>query len=285
MKRILSILTALLIVSVVFAQEEKKEDRPVRSPFNSGYLIDNQTTHIPYKNTLGFIIQHKFGTLENGTSDIWGIYNSANVRLALDYVVYENLQLGYGLTRSYMVHDFNAKYTILEQTRENTIPVALGVYGNIGISGDDEETFGADYQFTDRMSYYGQVIIGRKINDRITLQVGGSFSHFNQADTTKYDFDRIGIHLNGRVKISEQGSFIFNYDQPLKALQLSHHEDVDLKPNIQFGFEIATISHQFQIHMGYSKEILPQYYMMRNNKEFAFDQFNIGFTMTRMWNF
>ena len=286
MKKVILLFVALSFIICGFAQEEeKKKDKPVRSPFNSGYLIDNQTTYVAYPKTLGMYIQHKFGTIENGTEDIWGIYKSANVRIALDYVVRENLQVGWGLTRSGMVHDFNVKYTILEQTRKNTIPVALAVYGNMGISQMGEESFGADYAFTDRMSYFGQVMVSRKFNDRITLQAAGSFSHFNQVDTASYSFDRLGVHVLGRVKVTETGSFLFSYDQPLKALALSPHADKAVMPNISFGWEIATVSHQFQLFMGYSEEILPQYFMNRAAEELEFGMFRIGFTMTRMWNF
>ncbi len=286
MKRIILPLLLSLFVITAFAQEEqeKKKDRPVAEPFFGGYLIDAQTTVIQSPKTLEFIIQHKFGTFENGAEDIWGIYNSANVRLGLDYVVYKNLQIGWGLTRTDMTHDFNVKYTILEQTRKNTVPVALGFYGNMGLSQKDKEAYGAEYVFSDRMSYFGQLIVGRKFHDRFSLQGGVSFTHFNHADTSVYSFDRIGLHLNGRIKVTGTGSFVFNYDQPLKALQLTVRENDDINPNITFGWEIATATHAFQIYMGYSKKILPQYYMMRETKEFEFEQFNIGFTITRMWN-
>lgn len=287
MKRFILPLLAICLLSVATIaqeEEEKKKDRPVAESFFGGYLLDAQTTVIQDVKTIEFVIQHKFGTIENGAEDVWGLYNSANVRLGLNYVVYENLQIGWGLTRTDMTHDFNVKYTILEQTRKNTVPVALGFYGNLGLSQKDKEAYGTEYVFTDRMSYFGQLIVGRKFNDRISLQAGVSFTHFNHADTAKYSFDRIGLHLNGRIKVTSLGSFVFNYDQPLKALQLTTRENDDINPNITFGWEIATATHAFQIYMGYSKEILPQYYMMREQKEFKFDQFSIGFVITRMWN-
>lgn len=285
MKRILlSILAMLVLVAINNAQDEGK-GTPVYEPFFCGYLIDAQTTYIQPEKTLGMAIQHKFGTIKNGKSDIWGLYSSANVRLALDYVPYKNLQVGYGLTRTDLVHDFNIKYTLFEQTQENEMPVAVGFYGNMGISGSPDDAFGDEYQFTNRFSYFGQIIIGRKFSDRISLQTGVSFSHFNHADTSKYNFDRIGIHMSGRVKLTSLGSFVFNYDQPLKALQLDNRVDDEIKPNFAVGWEIATITHSFLIYMGYSKEILPQYYMLRERKPFEFQQFNIGFTITRMWNF
>jgi hypothetical protein len=59
----------------IFAQEEEEVDKPVRFPFASGYLIDNQTTLVPVPGTLEFVMQHKFGSIENGMSDFFGIYS------------------------------------------------------------------------------------------------------------------------------------------------------------------------------------------------------------------
>ncbi len=283
MKKIFIPFIALVLANVmVFAQEETTVDKPVVEPFGSGYLIDNQTTLVPYPKTLEFVIQHKFGTLENGKSDVWGIYNSANVRLALNFVVMKNVQVGYGLTRTDMVHDFSAKWTFIEQTRKNSVPLSVAFYGNLGLSGNPEDTYGVDYEFSNRLSMFGQLIASRKFTDRLSLQVSASFSHFNQTDTSKFDYDRIGLHLNGRFKVTEGGSVIFNYDQPLKALQLTNHEDVKLHPNVALGYEIATVSHAFQFYLGYSKQLMPQYVMVRETKDFDFNQFNFGFVITRL---
>ncbi len=286
MKKLYTVIISILFVSTaIFAQEEEKTvDRPVSEAFFCGDLLDAQTTTIFEKGTIDMAIQHKFGTLENGRSDIWGIYSSANIRLSVDYVPYKNLQVGYGLNRSSLTHDLNVKYTIFEQTRKNTMPVALGVYGNIGLSGNPDADYGSEYKFGDRLSYFGEVMVGRKFNDRMTFQVAASFSHFNFANRANFDFDRIGLHALGRIKVTGMGSLIFNYDQPLKTFQLSEHSGTDLEPNVSIGWEIATVTHSFQIYLGRSKEILPQFMMVHETKSgFEIKQFNIGFVITHMW--
>ena len=108
------------------------KDQPVRSPWESGYLIDAQTSKIPTKNTLEFVIQHKFGSFENKWSDLFGIYApGANIRLGLNYVLVKNLQIGWGISKKNMFNDFNAKWTILEQTRKNTVPVSVTLFGTV----------------------------------------------------------------------------------------------------------------------------------------------------------
>lgn len=290
MKRILLSISTLCLALTLFAQdsdtEKKVVDKPVRQPFESAYLIDNQTSYIPYVNTLEYVIQHKFGTFENGISDLFGIYApGANVRIGFNYVVYKNLQLGWGLTKANFTNDFNVKYTILEQTRKNTVPIALTLYGVAGINGEDKEVFGEEYTFNGRMSYFAQVIVGRKFNDWLSLQAGASFSHYNMVNREKSDFDKVGVHVNGRAKFSPQMSFIFNYDQPLNALVLSNKDGKNASANIAAGVEIATSTHAFQIYAGQFSGILPQDIMINNYSDFGMKNFAIGFTITRLWNF
>lgn len=288
-----------LITTIAFAQDEATEkDSPVYLPFESGSLIDAQTTVIPDVKTLEFVIQHKFGTLENGKDDLWGLFSSARVRLGLNYVPYKNVQLGVGINSSYMTTDLNAKWTILEQTQKNTIPVAVTLYGNIGIDGRPISNYSNDsvqvaytgsigeIQFSDRLSYFSQLIVSRKFNESLTLQAGVSFSHYNIAELG-YDHDKIGVHFNGRIKVTNQGSIIFNYDQPLKIKSISENRDWtvknDPKPNIAFGYEVSTGAHAFQIYLGTTSYILPQESMMLNTREFNKEGLSFGFVITRLW--
>ena len=300
MKKNIFTLSCLLVFAFgnVLAQEtetEKVKDKPVRSPFESGYLIDNQTTVIQPVNTLEFAIQHKFGTVENGHSDLWGIYAPANIRLGLSYVVIKNVQVGIGVTKRNMTTDFNAKWTILEQTRNNTVPIALALFGNIAIDGRDKDDFHEDsdeYTFSNRLSSFAQVIVGRKFSDAISLQTSVSFSHYNLINQGNYH-DKVGLHLNGRIKVSPQGSIIFNFDAPLNLGYLDTEAENynNPEPNLSFGYEISTSTHAFQIYMGNSNGLIQQDIMV-NNKNSAFkdnfidiNNFMIGFTITRLWNF
>lgn len=297
----LFILSGLTLTTAFAQEEEEKEvDKPVRAPFESGYLIDNQTTMIPYKGTLEYAILHKFGTMDNGLSDMYGIYApGANIKLALNYVPLTNFQIGLGLTKKNMYTDLNAKWTILEQTRENTIPVAVSLYGVLAIDGRNEDSFGSgkvthpgegllpyDIDFADRFSYFSQLIVSRKFTHWLSLQAGASFTHYNMVGEL-YDHDKIGLHFNGRLRFSMQSSFIFNYDVPLKIKEISEQREWTdhPKPNLAFGVEISTSTHAFQIYAGSSDGIVPQDVIMFNQSDWKDNGLAFGFTITRLWNF
>lgn len=306
-KNILIIILFSLISGLSFAQKDstgvKVKDYPVSATFESGNLIDAQTIVIPEVKTLEFVIQHKFGTIENGSTDMWGVYGSSNIRLGLNFVIAKNLQVGAGLTKKGLageknITDLSAKWTVLQQTRKNSIPVSVALYGNVAIDGRPIGNFKSDsvreaytgpvrqFKFTDRLSYFSQLIVGRKFNEWLSLQAGVSFTHYNAVDLA-YDHDKVGVHFNGRIKVTPQGSIIFNYDQPLKIKQISEQIKVidSPKPNLAIGYEVSTGTHAFQIYMGSTSSLLPQDNIMYNQNDWQNKGLALGFTITRLWGF
>jgi len=276
----------------------KEKDYPVSATFESGYLIDAQTVVIPDKKTLEMVMQHKFGTIENGHSNLWGIYGSANIRIGLNYVPCKNVQIGAGITKRYMTTDANLKWTVLQQTRKNSMPVSVMLYGNVGIDGRAVSAFESGmvreaysgplyhYRFNDRLSYFSQLVVARKFNDWLSLQAAVSFTHYNAVGVL-YDHDKVGVHVSGRIKVSPQGSIIFNYDNPLKIKDISEQREWTNhpKPSVAFGYEVSTGTHAFQVFMASTTSLLPQDNIMWNQNEMDKTGFAIGFVITRLWAF
>lgn len=262
-------------------EKKEKDKRPVRSPFESGVLIDNQTIVIPSAKTLDFIIQHRFGKLNSGTFDLLGLYAPSNIRIGLNYSIFDYLQVGIGTTKNNKLQDVNWKWSILRQTRSGSIPVALTYYGNIEYNARDKENFGIEYKMPHKITYLHQLIIARKFHRLFSFQLIASYSHYNQVDTIAYPgmkHDNIAISASGRVKVSPQMSVIFEYDHPLTTPE-------QIKPNISLGIEIGTSSHAFQIFLGSFDKISYQGNYAYNTNDFTQKDILIGFNITRLWNF
>ena len=295
MKNIIYILiVGLLFTNVSFAQEtetevkkettvKKKKDKPVRSPWNSGKIMGGETSVVPSEGSLRFELAHHFGSMENGVSDLFGIYApAANVRMGLSYVILKNLSVGAGVTRNRMTTDLNAKYTVFEQTRKNTMPVSVTLYGNIGIDGRNKSVYGTKYTFGDRLSYFSQLIVGRRFNKYISAQAGGSFTHFNSMEEGK-NHDQIAAHVSAKARITPTLSFIAHSDIPLKISSISQYSDFTVaKPNIQAGVELITTTHAFHIYVSTANEILTQNAVMFNQNEFNTKGLRFGLILTKL---
>lgn len=276
-------------------------NKPVRFVWESGYLIDQQTAKIAPVNTLESVIQHKFGSTANNRHDLWGLMApGASVRIGLDYVIMKNLQIGYGIQKTNMISDFNAKWTPIQQMNTG-MPVTISFNGNIAIDGRKKEFWTGrkyyhssdsvaytkhEFRPSDRLSYFAMATVARKFNDALTLQGGISWSHFN---TTEWhmDHDKIGLHAGGRVKLTAQGSFIFNVGFPLQIASMSEQANFDVHPQpvVSFGYEVSTSTHAFQIYMGNNDTLLPQDMMLNNTRKVEWDNFCLGFVITRLWGF
>jgi hypothetical protein len=302
-----SILFALLtgfVFSYTVAQDSTSVEIPESYPvttFESNFLVDDQTTVVFDKKTLDFAIQHKFAPVGNGISDLWGIYSPAtNIRLALNYVPVKNLQIGAGISKENMITDLSAKYSILQQSSDNKMPVSLAVYGVIGMDGRGAGSFDNDsvtntkgqsdqtldkIGFVDKMSYFTQVMVSRKFTEWFSVQGGASFTHYNMVAWDE-NHDLFGLHALGRIKISPQSSLTFNYNQPLKIESISEQNEMpDYTPTIALGWQISTFTHAFQIYVSNAPSMLPMENMMDNRAKFNKDGIAIGFTITRLWAF
>ncbi len=290
---------------IVVAQDEetpkpkKKKDRPVTEMFGSGILIDEQTSVIAEKKTLEMMIQHRFGLIkDNGAKDLWGVYApSANTRMGLNYSITNNLMVGYGITRKNMYSDFQVKYNVLNQTRKNTIPLSVTLYGNMAIDGRNESVFTTStadsaYKFSNRLSYFAQVLVSRKFNDWFSFGINGSFTHYNsvKADTANIkgmNHDVIGIGFMGRFKFSPQSSIVFHYSIPLELKNMSENTVVTNIPKSNFGigYRVATATHSFEVFITASNGIIAQDNYMHNTSDWTDGEFRIGFNITRLWGF
>jgi len=245
-KSLFVFIAVLLFQSQIFAQ--------ITEIFYAPVLIDNQTTTSPTKKQKIFQLHHRFSKIEE-ISDLYGIYGASNVRVGLDYGITDKLMIGFGTEKYSKMQELRYKYAILQQT-EGKIPVSLSYFGNIVVQGGKKDLFGADYKFTNRMSYFNQLIIARQITSGIALQIAPSFSHFNKVDSI-YENDAVGINVGGKVKIHNDISFIFEFNQGFWTKDMRYFQN-EAKPGFAFGVELGTGTHAFEIFASTLDQITPQ---------------------------
>ena len=304
--------------------------KPVKNTFQSVWIIDNQTVMVPVKKTFEMDIQHRFGTVENGYEDFWGFFAPSNIRIGFSYVPVNKLNVGLGFTKTTAsiipgqsisnvagpLWDGSVKYSIITQTK-GVYPVSVSYYGNLAVSTKKDpnndiyrETNSIGKKTTllglstDRLTYFHQLIIARKITDKLSVQVAPSISHHNVVngyftklnDSTlevKPDmkFDHFAIAFSARYKLTDVTSVMVNYDQPI-----TKHVSNNPNPSLSFGLEFNTSSHSFQVFATNYFYLVPQINNLYNsNSPFKYTdaagskieggKFLIGFNITRLWNY
>lgn len=267
----------LLVLSPVLnvnAQEEEKDNRPIRPPFETIGLIENATTVNLYKGGLNLEIQHRFSEIKE-ISDLFGIYGSANTRLAMNYGITDRIMAGFGTTRDYKLQDFEWKVAIMTQTRSNSMPLSLSYYGNAVIDARSKDNFGPEdqYKFSHRLSYLTQLIASHKVGP-VSMQIIPSFAYFN-AVANGYNNMNFALSFGARAQVLGSSSIILEYDQPL-----TQHEALEVDPGLSFGVEIGTSTHSFRVFVTNYTAIVKQYNLFLNTNDPWAGEFRFGFNIS-----
>ncbi len=268
---------------------EKIQHKPVISPWYTTTFIDNQTTAVTAEGRLEMVIQHRFTAIDNGITDLFGFYGASNIRLGLNYGITDNFMVGFGSEKDKKMQEFLAKYNILEQSKDNAVPVSVAVFANTCINAREKEYWGTGYKFTDRLSYFSQVIVSRKWTNNFATMLGIGYAHVNKVDSyrvvtedsvsetiayyPKYYNDAMGIAISARYKITGAFSLISEFEKPFAIGKTGNNSEttaqIEAKPDFAFGFEITTMSHSFQLFASSYRGIVPQNNLIMNNYDFT----------------
>jgi hypothetical protein len=290
------------------AEAKPTKIKPVKNTFQSVWIIDNQTVMVPAKKTFEMDIQHRFGTINKGYEDFWGFFAPSNIRLGVNYSPLNKLFVGIGITKSDMIWDFSAKYSIIQQTKD-VYPVSVTYYGDFSFDTRKDGNNGAFKHFlsntkitdgdglftyyTDRLLYFHQIIIARKISNKISVQLAPSISHQNsvygyykQVDSAtrkvkpEMEHNHLAIAVSGKYKLTNVTSVLVNLDQPI-----TKHTTNNPNPNVSLGFEFSTGSHAFQLFLTNYSFLNPARNNLYNKNNWQDNKFLIGFNITRLWSY
>lgn len=282
MKKYTTLLFIFLLIPFAFnAQEkedEKKKEKPERDAFESSHVIDNPTNVLLSKNALEIQMQHRFGVINDNKNDMAGFWGDSNIRIGVAYGIHERLTIGFGTTKFNRLQDFNWKVGLLRQTRSNSMPFSVTYYGNFTIDARSKENFSLKQ---DRYSYFNQLIIAKRFNPNVSLQIAPSVSHYNLVHPDMKN-DMVSIAFGGRFKISPQTAILVDYSQPITEIK---NDEYKPEPGISLGFEFATSAHEFQIMLTNYNGLVQQKNYMYNQNDFFNGDFMIGFNITRIYNF
>ena len=98
--------------------------------FKGTKVVNSQSVELNSKGILQFNIQHRFGPLNSGTYNLYGL-DFSQVRLSLDYGINDWSSFGIGRSSSLKIIDANSKIRLFRQAKEGfpfTIVLNFAVY-------------------------------------------------------------------------------------------------------------------------------------------------------------
>lgn len=279
-KSITSIIILLLGSFTLFAQSNDEVSIPVKSVFWGSRLVDQQTTETTGKGKYRIEILHRFGTVENGIEDIFGVYAPSNISMGLGYGISDRLEVEFQTEKNNKVQELGIKYKILQQDVSDANPLSLTYYFSLSADAHDSDYFGESYQFTDRLFYTNQLIASRQMRYKFMTMMTLSYVHFNSVDQS-IQHDKMELNTAIGYKLTKKRSVFASYQIPWDVNVFNENTDATTTPKqgLCFGMESSTPTHNFQVFLSSRDNISLGKDLSNNQNEISLKNLRIGFNI------
>jgi hypothetical protein len=146
-----------------------------------------------------------------GVNNLFGL-DLAYIRLGFEYGITNRLMVGFGRSNVNKELDFFGKYKILRQsTGKKNMPISLSWFSSAVIRTDPFPTSDRKNYISSRFFYCHQLLIARKFNESLSLQLAPTLVHRNLVLDSTIKNDVLALGAGGRMKITRRTSINAEY--------------------------------------------------------------------------
>ncbi|MBK8054534.1 MAG: hypothetical protein IPK35_15035 [Saprospiraceae bacterium] len=257
--------------------EDKTTDY-VNASFKTNRVINLHSLENTAGGVLDFKISHRFGTLNGGFYELFGLDNSS-IRLGFEYGLSDLITVGVGRSSFEKAYDGFVKYKFLRQsTGEKNMPITAALLLTSSIQtlkwADPER----ENYFSSRLYYTTQLILGRKFSESFTFQLSPTMVHRNLFKTNTEKNDVYALGAGGRIKLSKRVALNAEYIYLLPDQVAS-----DIKNSLSIGFDIETGGHVFQLHCSNSTSMIEKGFIAETANSWSDGGIHFGFNISRVF--
>ncbi len=283
----LSILMVGGIISVSAQEEDdllsllgdtEPETELVYATFKTSRIINLQSIENTAAGVLDFKIAHRFGVLNGGFYDLFGL-DQASMRIGADYGLTRWLTIGVGRSSFEKSYDGFTKIKLLRQsTGKKKMPVSFSLFAGSAIKTVAFSEPERDNYFSSRVYYTYQGILARKFSEGFSLQLSPTVVHRNLVKTKAEKNDVYALGMGGRLKLSKRTSINAEY------IYIAPNQVApDIKNSFSIGFDIETGGHVFQLHFTNSTSMIEKGFVSETVGNWLDGDVHFGFNVSRVF--
>tara|TARA_B110000467_G_scaffold86595_1_gene78223 strand:+ start:266 stop:1126 length:861 start_codon:yes stop_codon:yes gene_type:complete len=244
--------------------------------FKGTKVVNSESVEMPDNGVLQFMIQHRFGTLNSGFYNFYGLDNS-QVRMSLAYGINDRLSIGIGRSSSLKAIDSNLKYQLFRQSKGNkTFPLTICLNSSIVFKQYFKSTSeNSIFLLSDQFSYSHQLLIARKINRKFSIQLSPTLVHYNLLSIDQFNNDLYSIGYGLRYKLSNRIS--------VNLESFSQFNSQNKINPISIGFDVETGGHVFQFHLSNSAFMINRAFIHETYDLWSEGSIYFGFNISRVF--
>ncbi|RYY21877.1 MAG: hypothetical protein EOO04_17255 [Chitinophagaceae bacterium] len=261
-------------------EEEPSHAAPeyTTATFKSTRIANGHSIENTAKGVLDFRISHRFGALNTGFEDFFGL-DAAITRIGFDYGITDWLMVGVGRSSYFKEFDGFLKARLLRQRDRGGMPFSLSYMGAASVQ-THKVTMpaGQEFFFSNRMAYVNQLLLARKFNSSLSLQLMPTHLHYNLVDTKAQPNDIFALGLGGRIKLSNRISLTGEYFYVVNDNRFPNTTN-----SLTLGFDIETGGHVFQLLFSNSTGITERNVIGRTDGNWGDGDIHFGFNISRVF--
>lgn len=253
-------------------------NKPISTTFSSTRIVTGHSVEMIPKGVREFRISHRFGTIQEGFYDIFGL-DQAKIRLGYDIGISDNFMVGFGRNSHRKVYDLFARYSFLNQTIDNSVPLT---FQYLFASSIETLRYGTKIPFMQRFAQINQLLIAKKIN-KFSFQLMPSLMIHEYDNYNKNAFAGVGGAV--RYLLGKRVALNIEYFARLK-----HQDNESLEfdrifnqnyNSLGIGIDIEAGGHVFQFHFSNTNTMNEQAFMFETNKTWEKGEICFGFNILR----
>jgi hypothetical protein len=287
MKKLLLALFFVTLNSSLFSQDDLldilNDETPknttediVTATFKGTRIVNGHSIENKNDKELEFIIAHRFGRINTGFYDLFGLDN-ANIRFALEYGLTDNLTIGAGRSSYEKTYDSFLKYSLIKQKKgENSFPVAISLFGSAAVKTLRDYDPADKRSFAESLFYVGQVLIAKKFSPSLSLQLTPTYVHRNTVRTVEDPHDIFALGFGGRIKLSKRVALNTEY-----YYTFDESKSINTRNSLAFGVDIETGGHVFQIILSNAITMIEKSFISETTGNFFGGDIHLGFNLSR----
>jgi hypothetical protein len=290
MRKLLSCTFFTMVTLMAFSQDDLMSLLDQNTPpeinfasatFKSTRIMNGHSIERMPPGQLDFRISHRFGTLNSGAYEFFGL-DQANIHFSLEYGVFKWMMAGLGRGTYEKTFDGFTKFTVLRQsTGARHMPVSLSVFTSVALTSvkwaDPERT---NY-FSSRLSYTAQILVARKISPGLSLQLSPTFVHRNLVATELDPNDLWTAGAGGRLKLTKRISLNAEYYYVINNYR-NYMSRIVYNP-LAVGFDIETGGHVFQLIFTNSLAMIEKGFIGETTGRWTKGDIHFGFNISRVF--
>ena len=260
-------------------QETQQEPIYTEQTFKGSRLINGHSIETRKKGVLDVIISHRFGRLNSGAYELFGL-DETNVRLGADYGITDRLNAGFGRNSFEKTYDAFLKYKIVRQQKNSSrnMPVSVAGFSSMALKTLKTGDPVGEPDLNARLTYSYQVILAKKFNPSFSLQLSPTLIHRNSVAEGQDPNDIFALGAGGRIKLNKRLSLNGEY-----YYQFNRVPDSAIQNSVAIGFDIETGGHVFQLHFTNSRAMIEKGFITETTGNFFDGDIHFGFNISRVF--